>query len=179
MALDKLTEQEQAVVTAFYNLPLKSFSDGKVFQRLQQVQHERFDAWYNSTDRVKHLEAEEAARVRRRERDAERAVERRIWAKDNIREGMIIKVGGTRDGQGLREVMSVESNHIVCRQLCTSYGQKPMDAPIRVFGKKENHIIGLNYADQMTTHGYDKVVAYGVLSKHANGSAGYTMKRVP
>lgn len=109
------------------------------------------------------LETEQASKraEQRRARERARIAEVKKWVKDGlIKPGVFVKVGGTRDGKGIREVLAIkkEGNHVELQ--CLKW--QPTH-----FKKSESYMVNegciklgdmwIERGDYLTTHYVEKV----------------------
>jgi len=144
------------IITAINALPVVAFGDDRSLDNLHGLLKNRRSEWFRSNECQQQDELEEAKREKRRKKDAQTLNEReanvRKWLKDGtLIKGTFIKVTGARDGYGIREVVEIKSDHLVCRQWlpfnrCT-YGT----AEIKIDGRS------FSAQTQMTEHGFNKV----------------------
>ena len=141
-------------------------------ETIHEVQRERYQ-------RV--IEAEDAARLKRRQAADEYRPKLIEWAKENLKPGMHVKMRGCRDGHGLREVIELKTDSrgygrmptIVCWQLDFKFWQRrtsvlnlPDQTPIRV---------------SRTEHLMDKIIGIAEITspeEMAHGGKRFTYKSV-
>ncbi len=158
--MTKYTKQQQSVLDFLRQLEPSNEIGAYTFRNevvgiLEQKQRE-----YN-TSAAAHQRARVAmeAMQARSERTARLGQARGAWAKKNLKVGDLIKVSGTRDGSGLREVLELQEHNIVARQLRA--GGKSEQPAFKVYVSSSKRIVHLVHREQITTHGYDKVMARG------------------
>jgi hypothetical protein len=143
------------LLAAINALPVTAFGDDRTLDIVHARMKERRSEWFRTDEPRKQNEQEEAKLQDRRHLDAQRFAQRerqvRKWLKDGtLTKGTFIKVTGARDGYGIREVVEIKTDRLVCRQWlpfnrCT-YG----DA-IKMDGKS------FSPQAQMTEHDFNKV----------------------
>lgn len=134
----KLTESQAAVVAAFKALPLKERKDTTLHSILRTLGDQANRDWYQSDEYKAEQAANERKAKARKERETERAQEAVEVAK-TLQSGTLIKVKGTRDGHGIREVISIDRYQIVA-------------------WKMERCRTGWRRSHETTTHGLEKFV---------------------
>lgn len=148
------------IAEAIKTLPLKAFDSRTEINSVIEVLNNQAYAWRQSPKYVLQCKKENEALDRRRDREAVNAARRYDWAKRNLEVGMFIKVTGTRDGQGIREVLELTEDQVVCRQWNAIPAKRYNAYPHYSFGdvRKLNDEYYITPNSQMTTHGYEKVL---------------------
>ena len=144
------------LLKAIEHMPLEAFADLDKVHSVGSCVQLRERAW-RGTDGYKAVcERDQDKLVRRQERDAANAKRREKWARQNVKAGMFIKVNGARDGVGLREVISVAMDGVICRQWLPNGRRRPlMSNKDLSFSKRD-----WSPEAQMTTHTFSKVTGY-------------------
>jgi hypothetical protein len=142
---------------AINELPLEAFADHVATSKASGAIFTRLREYENSTLYQAYLDRQNDERTQRQKNDAKVAKARAKWARENIKKGMFVKVVGARDGVGLREVISVEMDCVVCRQWLPHRWRHNYWVKDPSFMKAEWHP-----ANQMTTHEFSKVAGYFV-----------------
>ena len=141
------------IADAIRGLPLEAFKAVGNKDVVTHALNQRFEEYYWSEERLT-AEIRDLNRLQqRRDRDAQRAKRNHMWALIHVKPGMFIKVGGARDGFGLRKVIEVKTDTIVCQQWKKTH---------RLAAKESLRFddVFAVPANQMTEHNADKVQGY-------------------
>jgi len=144
------------IIAAVEALPIEAFAAQGQAMMLRELVAQRASEYFDSQEykRQQRIQLKKNADRAMREANQAKLVEK--WAKKNISAGDFIRVRGARDGHGVREVISVESDRLVCRAYARHHTWRgdtssvPADAVMfgtKVFAPRV----------QMTDHMYNKV----------------------
>jgi hypothetical protein len=91
------------------------------FNRLLTVKRHE---WYSSEEYKLQLRATAVKNEQRRQTAAEKETARAKWVLENLQPGQFVRMTGTRDGHGLRYVVSIQGNQVVCRKVSPCWQNK-------------------------------------------------------
>lgn len=146
------------VIQAIEQLPVETFADYHlVNHKVKEALDKREQEWHTSPAHDRYLKNDQNRLERRQAIDMARHATRARFAREHVKKGMFIKVTGARDGYGIREVVSVEMDGVVCRQwLPTRSPQSHMFS----FVSRPGYVANFVPANQMTEHMFDKVAGW-------------------
>ena len=113
--MTKINKHIKAMMAYVDSIPLGEINDVSA-HLVQERIYQRQAEWRKSPEYKKYLINLQNEYDRRRAEEQAKSITRKKWAKENVKPGMLIKVQGTKDGKGLREVMSVTETRVICRQ---------------------------------------------------------------
>jgi hypothetical protein len=150
-----MTPNQQSIIKLLNDLPLKEIIDAEFNGKIQATLQTQRVKWYSSDERKEECRLREEQNAKKRQTKAERELVTRAWALENLKPGMYVKMSGTRDKTGMRKVVAVEREQVVCRKIepcwlneVTSYAS---DEVLQI-GTKWFHVM-----HDVTTHGAEKV----------------------
>lgn len=152
----------QDLINAVNSMPITEFKDGKKYRELQTLLQRRNNDWYSSPEYNAELKREAEVRKDRQKKEQAKKQSNAAWAMKHLKPGMFIKVRGTKDGKGLREVMTVDKGRemIVCRKWIFSPGHYSFTT--KSFRKDERATqwsdkVWARPDNQITEHQMDKI----------------------
>lgn len=158
------------IIDALQGMPISEFKDRKAYAKLREVLTGRDQEWFRSDEFRKAIEEQNAETQRKALKEAKvrlaRARQVQDWLKTGeLKKGTFIKVSGTRDRDGIREMIEQEpgrQGRLVCRQWHVASsgllrmferGQDP-----KKFNYELKHGMWMQRQSQITTHNFNKVV---------------------
>lgn len=168
----RLTEHQKQVYDVLCSMPLANAGDPTFHSLIRALLDRKYWDYRNSEEAKAAQQKVLTVNQSRRDREADKAAKRELWAKPNLRSGMIIRVDGTRDGHGLRLVDHLENYQIVCIQLNRA---PKVDSAQFLINVGPNRVLPLSKSSQMTTHLWNKVKEYAVMDEHGR----FDMVKVP
>lgn len=158
------------ILRAIRELPVEAFASFDTVHEVREAVQARRSEWTQSPQHDKQQQQEATKLAHRQDLDTARYGRRDRWARNNVKEGMFVKVTGARDGCGIREVISVASDGIACRQWRPASGRwRHRDTRVETFPS------GSFLPDnQMTTHEFKKVAGHFTID--VNGR--YTLHKI-
>ena len=150
------TETLDDIIAAVEALPIEAFAAQGQALELRELVSRRSDEYFSSQEYKRQLRIAAKKNAERKTREEAQAKLNEKWAKKHVHAGDFIRVKGARDGHGVREVISVESDRLVCRAYARHHiwrgdtSSVPADAV--TLGTK-----AFTPRVQMTDHMYNKV----------------------
>jgi hypothetical protein len=165
MAMIMEVKTIEDIIELIDSLPVEAFADIDAGHSINNLIQMRRREWEPAHDRFVRNDINRLER--RQATDTARHAKREQWARVNIKKGMFIKVTGARDGHGIREVISVTTDGVVCRQWLPS--RSPHNEMF-TFVSRPGYVANFAPANQMTDHMFDKVAGYFTIDVNRRGT---------
>lgn len=154
-----MNANQHVIIDLLNALPLSDYAPGgELSTTVRALLDNKAREWYKSDEYAKKCQADAERNNKKRLTAAERANHAQRWALKNLKVGMYVKMSGTRDGVGLRKVVAIEKEHVVCRKIEPVWRNDIVshkyDELFQV-GGKWYHVM-----HDATTHGMEKVTHF-------------------